>query len=165
MPAPPCQVATTALMPEKTSRVTMALLEALPCPWLAYQDTIVWVTSCGFHGPPNVQMVSGWTGSVTSARTGMLVVCMINTASWLLDDDEQLAVMAAQDGTAARLATGLGVDEGLDEAAGDWPRDAVGVASALGDGVGLGCAAEPPGPQPPSASTAATATTPSLTCC
>jgi hypothetical protein len=68
----------------------------------------------------------------------MVDACMTSTASRAVDDEVQLAVMAAQDGTAARLATGLGDDEGLDEAAGDWLADTVEVALAPGDGVGLG---------------------------
>jgi hypothetical protein len=164
MKPPPCHVATTALIPEKTSRVTMALVPgAPPWPWLAYQATMVWVTGCGFHAPLNVQMISGWRGSVTSAKTGMDVPCMTNTASWAVDDDEHVAVIAAHEGTEAGLATGLGVEDGRVDGDADGLGDGVGLGLATGDGVGLVWAVEPPGPQPSSASSAAIATTPSLT--
>jgi len=164
MKPPPCHMATTALMPEKTSRVTTALVPGAP-PWLCVADqaTMVWVTNCGFHEPLKVQMVCGWRGSVTSARAGMVDPCMTNTASWAVEDAEQVAVMAAQEGTAAGLATGLGVEDGSDEGDAGGLADGVGLGLATGDGVGLEWAVELPGPQPSSARSAATATTPSLT--
>jgi hypothetical protein len=67
--------------------------------------------------------------------------------------------MAAQEGTAPALATGLGVEDGSDE--GDADGAALGLAT--GEGVGLEWAVEPPGPQPSSISSAARATTPTLT--
>src|ERR1700680_2808776 len=163
MKPPPCQVATTALMPEKTSRVTIALVEALPWPWTAYQATMVWVTGCGLKEPLNGQIVAGERRSVTSARTGIVLPCMTKTASWAVDDAAQVAVMAAQEGTAAGLATGLGVDDGSVDGDADGLAEGVGLGLATGDGVGLEWAVAPPGPQPSSANSAAKATTPSLT--
>jgi hypothetical protein len=88
---------------------------------------------------------------------------MTNTDSWAVDEAEQLAVMAAQGGTAAGLATGLGVTVASDEGDGDGLAGGVGLGLAAGDGVGLEWAVEPPGPQPSSTRNAARATTPTLT--
>jgi hypothetical protein len=88
---------------------------------------------------------------------------MTKTASWAVDDAEQVAVIAAHEGTAAGLAMGLGVEDGRDEGDADGLELGVALRLATGDGVGLEWAVEPPGPQPSSASSAATATTPSLT--
>jgi hypothetical protein len=87
---------------------------------------------------------------------------MTTTASWAVDEAEQPAIMAAQEGTCGS-ATGLGVEDGSDEGDADGLADGVGLGLATGDGVGLEWAVEPPGPQPSSASSAASATTPTLT--
>jgi hypothetical protein len=88
---------------------------------------------------------------------------MTNTASWAVDVAEQLAVIAAQEGTDAGLATGLGVEDARVDGDADGLGDGVGLGLATGEGVGLAWAVAPPGPQPSSASSAAKATTPSLT--
>jgi hypothetical protein len=88
---------------------------------------------------------------------------MTKTASWAVDDAAQVAVMAAQEGTAAGLATGLGVDDGSVDGDADGLAEGVGLGLATGDGVGLEWAVVPPRPQPSSANSAAKATTPSLT--
>jgi hypothetical protein len=93
----------------------------------------------------------------------MDVPCMTNTASWAVDEAEQLAVIAAQEGTEAGLATGLGVEDGRLDGDADELGDGVWLGLATGEGVGLAWAVEPPGPQPSSASSAAKTTTPSLT--
>jgi hypothetical protein len=93
----------------------------------------------------------------------MLDPCMSKTASWAVEGAEQVAVIAAQAGTAAGLATGLGVEDASGEGDAGGLAEGVGLGLATGDGVGLEWAVEPPGPQPSSARSAATATTPSLT--
>jgi len=80
-----------------------------------------------------------------------------------VDEAEHAAVIAAQDGTEAGLATGLGVEDGRVDGDADVLGDGVGLGLATGEGVGLVWAVEPPGPQPSSASSAAKATTPNLT--
>jgi len=73
MKPPPDQLATTVLVPVNRSRTAMTLVpDALGLPWLAYQEIIVWVTSCGEKLPPLMpQIVFGVLASVTSARTGL----------------------------------------------------------------------------------------------
>jgi hypothetical protein len=86
---------------------------------------------------------------------------MTTTASCPVEDVEQVALIAAQDGTAA----GCGAEDGLGEASADGLGDGMGVevGLAFGEGEGLERAAWFPGPQPASASSAERATTPSLT--
>jgi hypothetical protein len=80
--------------------------------------------------------------------------CMTSTASRALVVPEQLACIAAQDGTATGLGAGLGNELGEGEGLGD------GLASS--EGVGLEVTAVPAEPQAVSANSAAR-TTPSLT--
>jgi hypothetical protein len=93
----------------------------------------------------------------------VLEPCMTNTASWAVDDEEHVALIAAHAGTAA----GLGAEIGLGEASDDGVAGGVGVGLGaeltIGDRDGLGRAAEVPEPQPASASSAPRANTPSLT--
>ncbi len=80
-----------------------------------------------------VQMVRGCTGSVTSARTSWLDPCIVISASWAVGPPEQLARMAAQDGTIAGLASGLGEATGVGDSVGLAVGDS--LASADGDGL------------------------------
>jgi hypothetical protein len=61
---------------------------------------------------------------------------MTNTASCAVDDAEQVAVMAAQEGTGGG-ATGLGVDDGRDDGDAEGLSKGDGLGLATGDGVGL----------------------------
>src|SRR5258706_1944644 len=68
---PPVQLAASALVPVNTSRVAITLGPGVPGPpWVADHEIICWLTSCGDQEPVIVQSVRGWSGSVTSARTG-----------------------------------------------------------------------------------------------
>ena len=62
----------------------------------------------------------------------------------------------------AGLATGLGGEDGLGEPAADGLGEGVGARLAIGEGVDLGLAVGAL-PQPSSANSATTATTPNLT--
>src|SRR5260370_4382241 len=99
-------------------------------------------------------MVRGCTGSVTSASTVLLEPRMVSKASCAAGPPEQLACMAAQDGTAMGLAAGLGAGDGLGVRVGDGLKDA--VARPVGDGL-LRTPALPPGAQPPTANNSPTA--------
>lgn len=131
-------------------------------PWLAYQETIVWVTSCGCHGPPLMpHRVLGFLASVTSARTGLLPPCKVSTASFAVGDPAQLACMAAQAGTSTGGAVAVGEGGGVGVE--------LGVGVGVGDGLGEAGAGErfatkgPFAVQPATAASRTKRTTPILT--
>src|SRR5216684_2316646 len=95
-------------------------------------------------------MVRGCTGSAMSASTVLLVPRMVSSASCAAGPPEQLACMAAQDGTATELGAGLGADDRLGEGLGDA------LASPIGDAL-LRPAGPPAGEQPATAKIATTA--------
>src|SRR6202165_2508617 len=129
MNPPPDHVATTDEVPVNRSRTATRLFPGVPgMPWVADQEIIVWVTSCGVAEPVIVQIARGLRASITSARTGVVEPCMTSRASWVAGVPGQVACMAAQAGTATGLGTGVG--EGL--------GDGLGVGLGSGVGVGLG---------------------------
>ena len=67
---------------------------------------------------------------------------MTSTASWAVDEPEQVALIAAQVGTTDGLGGEIGVGEASGEGVGDGVG--VGVGLAVGDGDGLGRAAVVP---------------------
>lgn len=129
-------------------------------PWVAYHETMVWVTSCGCHGPPLMpQRVRGFLASATSASTGLVPPCRLNTASLATGAEAQLACIAAQAGT----STGGGV--GLGDGVGVGVEVGVGVGDGLGEGgVGLCLATSGPFAEQAETNTSRTKrTTPILT--
>ncbi len=78
-------------------------------------------------------------------------------ASCAASPPEQLALMAAHDGTATGLATGLGVGDGLGVAVGGRLGEGLGDTVATAEGDGLLCEAEAAFEQPAIASIAMTA--------
>lgn len=81
---------------------------------------------------------------------------MVIKASCEVGAPEQLACMAAHDGTTTGVATGLGLGEGVGVA--DTVGVGVGDSLAMADGDGLWCGVPPPEfPQPASVSMATTA--------
>jgi len=118
------------------SRVAITLGPGVPgAPWVADHEIICWLTSWGVHEPAIVQIVRGWSGSVTSARTGWVDPCIVTSASCAAGPPEQLACMVAHDGTMAGLASGLGLGEAA--GVGDSVALAVGDSLARADGDGL----------------------------
>src|SRR5438105_5777514 len=111
--SPPCQLAITAVAPEKRSSVARTLAPPWPGFWVADHETMRWVTSCGLQLPFMVHRVCGCVASVTSARTLELEPCMATTASCADGEPVQLADRAAQDGTETALAVGDGEGDGL----------------------------------------------------
>ena len=126
------------------------LWPALPRFWVAHQEIVPWVTSCGTQAPLRVQIVRGWAGSVTSATTGLLAPLSTITASCPPRAPLHVDFMAAQAGTPAGLGARLGVatGEGLDcdEGDGDGLASGLGDSAATreGDGVGSVAAGCPP---------------------
>lgn len=88
---------------------------------------------------------------------------MTNTASWAAEDAEQVALIAAHAGTAVAVGAEVGLGEASEEGLGDGIEVGVGVGLAAREGDELGRAAEVPQPHAASASSAASANTPSLT--
>jgi hypothetical protein len=86
-----------------------------------------------------------------SARTGLLEPFTVMRASWAASAPEQLACMAAHDGTATGLAAGLGAGDGLGLGLGSGTGDVLGVSPAAGEGDGLACEAEAEFEQPATA--------------
>ncbi|OLD49758.1 MAG: hypothetical protein AUI42_06350 [Actinobacteria bacterium 13_1_40CM_2_65_8] len=156
MNPPPVQLAATALVPVNMSSVAITLCPGEPgLPWVADQDTIPSVTSCGVQDPVIVQMVRGCKGSVTSASSGWLEPWSVMRASWAAGAPEQVAFNAAQAGTATGLAAGFGLGVGVGVGVGI--SDGLGEALSTADGDGLLCVAVLEPEQPASASKAATA--------
>jgi hypothetical protein len=66
----------------KRSRNPITLSPAvLGVPSVADHEIVVWVTSCGVHGPVIVQMGFGFRASVTSASTVAGDPCITSNAS------------------------------------------------------------------------------------
>lgn len=142
MNPPPVQLAASALVPVNMSSVAITLGPGVPgAPCVADHEIICWLTSCGAQEPVIVQMVRGCSGSVTSASTAWVDPCMVTNASWAVGAPEQLACMAAHDGTTTGLATGLGLGDGVGED--DSVGVGVGDSLARADGDGLWCAVPP----------------------
>src|SRR6266516_1278444 len=100
-------------------------LSGAPC--VAYQEIIVWVTSCGWNEPPLIpHRVRGALGFETSASTVLVAPWSRSNASWATGWAAQVAWRAAQSGTAAGLGSMLGEGDGL------------GLSAGLGLGLGLG---------------------------
>src|SRR2546428_9389629 len=155
MNPPPVQLAATALVPVNMSSVAITLCPGEPgLPWLADQDTIPSVTSCGVQGAVIVQMVRGCKGSVASASSGWLEPWSVMRASWAAGAPEQVAFNAAQAGTATGLASGFGLGVGVGGGVGISDGLGEALTSAVGDGA-LGVPGPGPVP-PPTASQAAT---------
>src|SRR6202521_1623958 len=165
MNAPPDQLAATVVFPVNRSRNPITLSPAvLGVPSLADHEIVVWVTSCGVHGPVIVQIGRGFRASVTSARTLVGEPCITSNASCVAGAPVQLACMAAHAGTDTGLGAGEGDGEGLGEGLGDGLG--VGLGVGLGDGVGEGLVWATAGPfavQPATASRRHASTTPILT--
>src|SRR5229473_3339435 len=102
-------------------------------------------------------MIRGGTGSVTSAKTGLLEPFIVSRASCVASPPEQLACMAAQYGTATGLAAGLGAGEGLGVGVGGGLGEGMGDALTTAEGDGLLRKAVAELEQPATASTAMTA--------
>jgi hypothetical protein len=101
-----------------------------------------------------LQIVRGWVASVTSARTSWPDPCTVIKASCAAGLPPQLACIAAQVGTMAELADGLGFADGLWSGVGDGLSEAMAEGLAIEE-VGLCLEATPfELPQPASASMA-----------
>jgi hypothetical protein len=137
-------------------------LSGAPC--VAYQEIIVWVTSCGWNEPPLIpHSVRGALGFDTSASTVLVAPCSRSKASWATGWAAQLAWRAAQAGTATGLGSMLGDGDGLGLSAGLGLGLGLGLGDVwVGDGVEDG-ARGPLGVQPASASRDARTITPFLT--
>ncbi len=100
-----------------------------------------------------LQIVRGCAGSVTSARTGCVAPWRLISASWVAGAPEQVACMAAHEGTVTGVGVGPGVGVGLGEGLGD----SLGDMDPPADADGLLCEAPPL--VPPQAATANTTMT------
>ena len=140
MALPPDHVAATVDAPLKRSSTAMTLVPApLGLPWVAYQEIIVWVTSCSWNEPPLIpHRVRGLLALDTSASTGLAAPCSLSTASCGAGEPAQLACRAAQDGTAMGLGGAIGEGDGL----GLGLSTAVGVGLVEGVGETVGWPAE-----------------------
>jgi len=164
MKLPPDHVAAMVDVPVNRSSTAITLVPlAVGDPWLAYQEIIVSVTSCGWNAPPLIpHSVRGALGLETSASTGLGAPWSVSTASWAAGWLGQLACRAAHDGTVTGLGSGvgLGLGEGLSAGLGVGLGD--GDASCEADGLWLG-ASGPFGVQPATARRERRTTTPFLT--
>jgi hypothetical protein len=93
----------------------------------------------------------------------LLEPCNCKTASWAVDDPEQVALIFAQYGTTAWLGGEVELGEASGDGLGFGVGVGVGVELATGEREGLGWTAADAWPQPARVSSAARAATPSLT--
>jgi len=123
------------------------------------------VISCGGEVEPlRVQMGWGFVASVTSATMGLAEPCITSSASCVAGAPGQLAWIAAQDGTAIGLGTGMGDGDALGDGLGEAARD--GLAEGLGECEGEGLERATTGPfgvQAATATRSPTSTHPLLT--